>query len=82
MDITCLFFFSLCTKIILIASYNYGWITDVTWTILSMSLLPFWALNISVVLRSMQVQKALGFHKNILICVPKLNEGLTVLVQN
>ncbi len=41
-----------------------------------MSLLPFWALNLSVVLLSMQEQKALRFHPNILICVPKMNEGL------
>ncbi len=42
-----------------------------------MFLLPVWALNVSVVLLSMQGQKALGFIKNILICVPKINEGLT-----
>ncbi len=34
---------------------------DVTWTILTMSLLLFWALNVSVVLVSIEVQKALGF---------------------
>ncbi len=27
-------------------------------------------------LLSMKGQKALGFHKNILICVPKMNRGL------
>ncbi len=37
----------------------YGWTTDVTWTILTMSLLPFWALNVAVALLSMQGQKAL-----------------------
>ncbi len=31
-----------------------------------MSLLPFWALNVSVALLSMQGQKAHGFHKKIL----------------
>ncbi len=45
-------------------------------TILTMSLLRFWALNILVKLLSMQGQKALGFHKNILIFVPKMNKGL------
>ncbi len=39
-----------CTKSILVASQNDRWTTDVTWTILTMSLLPFWALNLSVVL--------------------------------
>ncbi len=39
-------------------------------------LTAFLALNLSVALRSMQGQKALGFHQNILICVQKLNEGL------
>ncbi len=43
-----------------------------------MSLLCFWALNVSVALVSMEGQKALGFHQ-ILICVLKMNEGLTVL---
>ncbi len=33
-----------------------------SWTILPMSLLPFWALNVVVPLLSMQGQKALGFH--------------------
>ncbi len=31
-----------------------------------MSLLPFWALNVSVALLSMQGQKALGFHQKYL----------------
>ncbi len=44
-----------------------------------MSLLRFWALNMVVALLSMQGQKALGFHQNILICVLKMNEGLTGL---
>ncbi len=44
----------------------YGWTTDVTWTILTMSLLPFWALNVAVALLSMQGQKALRPHKKYL----------------
>ncbi len=40
-------------------------------------LLPFWALNVVTLLLSMQGQKALDFIKNILICVSKMNEGLT-----
>ncbi len=32
--------------------------------------------NISVVLLYMQGQRALFFIKNVLICVPKMNEGL------
>ncbi len=47
-----------------------------------MSLLPFWALNVSVALLSMHGQRALRFHPNILICVPKMNEGLTGLEQH
>ncbi len=38
------FFLSLCTKMILLTSYKYGWTPDVTWIILTMSLLCFWAL--------------------------------------
>ncbi len=56
-----LFLFSLHTKGILVTSYHYGWTTDVTWTISMMSLLPFWALNMSVPLLSMKGQKALWF---------------------
>ncbi len=40
--------------------------TDVAWTILTMSLLRFWALNMVVALLSMQGQKALGFHQKYL----------------
>ncbi len=40
-----LFLFSLQTKSILVFSSNEGWTTDVIWTILMMSLLPFWVLN-------------------------------------
>ncbi len=36
------------------------------WTILMMSLLPFWALNVEVVLLSMEDQKALGCHQKYL----------------
>ncbi len=46
------------------------------------SLLPFGALNMSVELLFMQGQKAPGFHKNILICVLKMNEGLMGLEQH
>ncbi len=49
-----------------------------------MSFLPFWDLNISVTLLSMQTyyiaaRKLLDFIDNILICVPKMNEGLAGL---
>ncbi len=37
-----------------------------TWTILMISLLPFWALNMVVVFLSMQDQKDFGFIKNVL----------------
>ncbi len=46
--------------------FNCGWATDVTWTILTMYLLPFWALNVSVALLYMQGQKAPGFHQKCL----------------
>ncbi len=36
------------------------------WTILTMSLLPFWALKMIVALLSMEGQKALGFHQKYL----------------
>ncbi len=39
---------------------------NVTWTILTMSLQPFCALNMSVALLSIQSQKALGFHQKYL----------------
>ncbi len=58
--------FSLRTKSILVASQNYCWTTDVTWTILTMSLLPFWALNVVVTLLSMKGQKVLGFYQKYL----------------
>ncbi len=45
-------------------------------------LIPFWALNMLVVLLSMQGQKALIFLQNIIICVLKMNKGLTVLEQH
>ncbi len=60
------FCFLLCTKSLLTASYFSGWTTDVTWTILTMSLLRFWFLNMVVSLLSMQGQKALGFHQRYL----------------
>ncbi len=58
-----LFLLSLHTKSIVVTSYNYGWTTDVSWTILTMSLLPFWALYVVVTLLSMQGQKDLRFHQ-------------------
>ncbi len=51
----------LCAKIMTLFN-NIFFLT----TILTMSLLPFWALNMVVVLLSMQGQKALGFHQNYL----------------
>ncbi len=56
----------MCSKDWHVASLHWGWTTDVTWTILTMSLLPFWALNVSVALLSMQGQKALEFHQKYL----------------
>ncbi len=35
----------------------------VSWIFLTISKLPFWTLNISVALLSMEGQKALGFHQ-------------------
>ncbi len=64
---------------VLVAYVYYGWTTDVAWTILTMSLLPFWALSVVVVLLCMQGQKALELHKKFLICVLKMNEGLMAL---
>ncbi len=46
---------------------------------LTMSLLPFWALNVVVVLLSMQGQKISDFIQNMLICVAKMDDGLTGL---
>ncbi len=42
------------------------WTTDVTWTILTMSLIPFWCLNVVVPSLYMQGQKVLGFHQKYL----------------
>ncbi len=47
--------------------------------ILTMSLLPFWALNVSVALLSMQGQKALGFHQKYLNLCSENERGLTGL---
>ncbi len=47
----------LCTQNVYTASQHTGWTTDVT-----MSLLPFWALNVVVPLLYMEGHKALGFH--------------------
>ncbi len=43
-----------------------GWTPDVTWTVLMMSSLPYWVLNVVVALLSMEGQKALRFHQNYL----------------
>ncbi len=48
-----------------------GWTTDVTWTVLLMSLLCLCALTIC------RVRKLSDFLKNILMCVLKMNHGLT-----
>ncbi len=53
-------------KNILVALENYGWTTDVTWNILTMSLKPFCVLTVVIPLLSMEGQKALGFHPNCL----------------
>ncbi len=44
-----------------------------------MFLLPFWVLKVSVVLPSVQGQKALGFHHKYHNLCSKMNEGLTSL---
>ncbi len=55
-------------------------LTDVTWTILTMSLLRFCALIVVAPLLSMHGQKALGFHQIcVLICAPKMNKSLACL---
>ncbi len=41
-------------------------LTNVTWTILTMTLLPFWALNVSDALLSIQGQKTLRFNQKYL----------------
>ncbi len=48
-----IFLFSWCINSILVASLNYGWTTDVTWIILTISLLRFWALIVYGSLLSM-----------------------------
>ncbi len=47
------------------------------YTILLMSLLPFWALNVSVAVLSMQGQKAPGFHQKYLNLCFKYGFGTT-----
>ncbi len=61
-----LFLFSLRTQSILVALFNYSWTPDVTWTILTMYLPSFCALNVVVPLLSMEGQKSLGFHQKYL----------------
>ncbi len=63
--------------------YSLSFITlwlshDVTWTNLIMSLLHFYAINILVMLLSMQGQKALKFHQKYLNLCSKF-QGLTGL---
>ncbi len=48
------------------AMQNCGWTTYVTWTILTMSSLSSWALNMVVAFLSMQGQKTLWFHQKYL----------------
>ncbi len=75
-----LFLFSLHTKSILVALQNWSWTTDVTWTVLSMSLLRFWVWEqFSCVACLCMVRELSDFIKNILICVPKMKEGFTGL---
>ncbi len=75
----CVIFVFFAHKNILIASKHYGWTTDVTWIIITMSLRCFWTLNVVVPLRSMQVRILSDFIKNILTCGPKTNNGLNGL---
>ncbi len=70
-----LFLFSLCPK----ENKYYSWMTDVTWIILTMSLLRFWALNVVGPLLSGRVRELSDFIQNIFICVPKMIKGLTGL---
>ncbi len=50
---------------------SHGLFTDVLATLI-----------VVISLLSMEGQRALRFHQNILICVPKMYEGLTVLERN
>ncbi len=61
-----LFLFSLHTKSILVAKYNYGWTPYVTWIILPISLLCLWTLIVLILLLSMEGQSALRMHKKYL----------------
>ncbi len=74
-----IFVFFLRTKSTLVASYNYGWTTGVIWIILAMSLLCFCALIVVVSLLSMEGSEISRVSSKILICVLKINEGLTGL---
>ncbi len=49
----------LCAQNVLVALWNYGWTTDVTWTIVTMS----WALIVVGPLLFMEGQRALGCHQ-------------------
>ncbi len=61
-----LFFVFFVRKCILVASKNYSWTIDVTWTILSMFLVPFWTLNMIGPFLSMEGLRALGIHQKYL----------------
>ncbi len=65
------FFFFLCTQTnIFIASYHYCWPTNVSWTILTMPLLCFCALNVVVAFFSMcRVRKLSDLFRNIFIYI-------------
>ncbi len=55
-----------------------GWTPDVTWIILTMSLLRFWTLIVVITLLSMEDQKALGFHQKHLIMFRRWTKVLRV----
>ncbi len=62
------------------ASQNWSWATGVTWTVLPMYLLRFWTWeHFSCVAVYVRVWELSDFIKNTLICVLKMNEGLTGL---
>ncbi len=67
----------LLNKVIILVFFVHKKYNVDTWTILMISLLPFWALNMVVVFLSMQDQKDFGFHQKCPKCVLKMNKGLT-----
>ncbi len=64
--ITSLYLFSLRKKMILVASENYSWTPDVTWTVLLIYFATFLDVGTLVVLLSMKGQRALGLHQKYL----------------